>query len=202
MREGAVCWCITLHANIGDCRADIIYSEKKGAISAASRSRFRDNILTFTSSVSFHTDALIGQRISQSLDLHLTYIHYQIQGFEEGPNERAYAIRLIRWYRHSGSDLSEVQLSQTNSHPMPGAKRCQTTTPDRIRKWSPTLLLTGRYPGYLRRSDGMRSFLDSMVVDDIYGLSIFLNRTQSFKKWKPLIQLWIWAYWVCNCDAS
>jgi hypothetical protein len=42
----------------------------------------------------------------------------------------------------------------------------KTTTPNRIRKWSPTLLLTGRYPGYLRRSDGMRSFLDSMVVDE------------------------------------
>ena len=45
------------------------------------------------------------------------------------------------------------------------AKRNETTAPDRIRKWSPTLLLTGRYPGYLRRSDGMRSFLGSMAVD-------------------------------------
>jgi hypothetical protein len=41
-----------------------------------------------------------------------------------------------------------------------------TTAPNRIRKWSPTLLLTGRYPGCLRRSDGMRNFLDSMAVDD------------------------------------
>ena len=40
-----------------------------------------------------------------------------------------------------------------------------TTAPNRIRKWSPTLLLTGRYPGCLRRSDGMRNFLDSMAVD-------------------------------------
>ena len=48
---------------------------------------------------------------------------------------------------------------------MPDKKRL-TTTPNRIRKWSPTLLLTGRYPAYLRRSDGMRSFLDSMVVDE------------------------------------
>ena len=45
-------------------------------------------------------------------------------------------------------------------------KRIKTTAPNRIRKWSPTLLLTGRYPGYLRRSDGMRSFLDSMAVDE------------------------------------
>jgi hypothetical protein len=45
-------------------------------------------------------------------------------------------------------------------------KRNETTTPNRIRKWSPTLLLTGRYPGCLRRSDGMRNFLDSMVVDE------------------------------------
>ena len=47
------------------------------------------------------------------------------------------------------------------------AKRNETTAPDRIRKWSPTLLLTGRYPGYLRRSDGMRSFLGSMAVDKV-----------------------------------
>jgi hypothetical protein len=46
-----------------------------------------------------------------------------------------------------------------------GQKKDETTTPNRIRKWSPTLLLTGRYPGCLRRSDGMRNFLDSMVVD-------------------------------------
>ena len=65
-----------------------------------------------------------------------------------------------------------------------GQKVNETTTPNRIRKWSPTLLLTGRYPGYLRRSDGMRSFLDSMVVDEICGLGIVLNRSQSFKKWK------------------
>ena len=46
-------------------------------------------------------------------------------------------------------------------------KKLRTTTPNRIRKWSPTLLLTGRYPGCLRRSDGMRNFLDSMVVDGL-----------------------------------
>jgi hypothetical protein len=57
-----------------------------------------------------------------------------------------------------------------DSHPrssLPArAKKDETTTPNRIRKWSPTLLLTGRYPGCLRRSDGMRNFLDSMVVDE------------------------------------
>ena len=41
----------------------------------------------------------------------------------------------------------------------------RTTAPDRIRKSSPTLLLAGRYPVYLRRADGMRSFLDSVAVD-------------------------------------
>ena len=62
--------------------------------------------------------------------------------------------------RGSDADADEIQIQ---SKP----KINGTTTPNRIRKWSPTLLLTGRYPGYLRRSDGMRSFLDSMVVDDI-----------------------------------
>ena len=50
-----------------------------------------------------------------------------------------------------------------------------TTTPNRIRKWSPTLLLTGRYPGCLRRSDGMRNFLDSMVVDEKGARFEFMN---------------------------
>lgn len=55
------------------------------------------------------------------------------------------------------------------------AKKDQTTTPNRIRKWSPTLLLTGRYPGCLRRSDGMRNFLDSMVVDEWRRIGGFIN---------------------------
>ena len=61
--------------------------------------------------------------------------------------------------RGSDADADEIQIQSK-------AKMNGTTTPNRIRKWSPTLLLTGRYPGYLRRSDGMRSFLDSMVVDN------------------------------------
>jgi hypothetical protein len=41
----------------------------------------------------------------------------------------------------------------------------ETTAPDRIRESSPTSLLAGRFPAYLRRSDGMRSFLESVAVD-------------------------------------
>ena len=66
---------------------------------------------------------------------------------------------------------SSEQSVASDSQAPPGnssapEKRDLTTTPNRIRKWSPTLLLTGRYPGCLRRSDGMRNFVDSMVVDD------------------------------------
>ena len=42
------------------------------------------------------------------------------------------------------------------------------TTAPRIPRWSPTLVLTERYHTYLRRSDGMRSFRDSMAVDNSY----------------------------------
>jgi hypothetical protein len=77
-------------------------------------------------------------------------------------------------------------------------KKGKTTTPNRIRKWSPTLLLTGRYPGYLRRSDGMRSFLDSMVVDEIQrpGRQALLNkaRTSKFLRSPPKPHLLLMAF--------
>jgi hypothetical protein len=65
------------------------------------------------------------------------------------------------------SQLRTVVVQERSSHPSEpstseGQKRIVTTAPDRIRKWSPTLLLAGQY---MRRSDGMRSFLGSMAVD-------------------------------------
>ena len=68
-------------------------------------------------------------------------------------------IKNINYGRHPPLTAWSVSRFKTQT------KKMLTTTPNRIRKWSPTLLLTGRYPGCLRRSDGMRNFLDSMVVD-------------------------------------
>ena len=68
------------------------------------------------------------------------------------------------------NDTSEPTV--TPDIPGQGQKGIVTTAPDRIRKWSPTLLLAGRYPGYLRRSDGMRSFLGSMAVDEVAETSM------------------------------
>jgi hypothetical protein len=99
---------------------------------------------------------------------------------------------LYTWYAHFSPSTSDAttkqawhQISHTYYSDSPlksrlqeqnckEAKRKWTTTPNRIRKWSPTLLLTGRYPGCLRRSDGMRNFLDSMVVDEWRNRIVFM----------------------------
>jgi hypothetical protein len=41
------------------------------------------------------------------------------------------------------------------------------------------LLLAGRFPAYLRRADGMRSFLESVVVDKRLGVSAIRSCSRS-----------------------
>ena len=49
----------------------------------------------------------------------------------------------------------------------------KTAAPDRTRESFPTSLLAGRYPDYLRKSDGMRSFVDSTTADGrVSGLDL------------------------------
>jgi hypothetical protein len=71
----------------------------------------------------------------------------------------------LRYLSRERMAVQEISSNPSEPSTPEGQKRIVTTAPDRIRKWSPTWLLTGRYPGYLRRSDGMRSFLGSMAVD-------------------------------------
>jgi hypothetical protein len=54
-----------------------------------------------------------------------------------------------------------------------------TTAPNRIRKWSPTLLLTGRYPGCLRRFRYMRL---REAIKGVERLSTALVDTRSRKE--------------------
>ena len=48
------------------------------------------------------------------------------------------------------------------------AKKNSKTTAPRIPAWSPTVVLTRRHSGWLRRSDGMRCFQSPMAVDIYY----------------------------------
>lgn len=57
------------------------------------------------------------------------------------------------------------RVHSTTLSPYSATAKSKTTTPG-IPTWSPTVVLTERYWAWLRRSDGMRYFLNPMAVDD------------------------------------